>query len=158
MPNFSFFLQPIFGQPHYTNTPNVIPFWNIDHTLYLIPSSLYPFPLPLALNPLHLTTIHFTPYPFTWLRLYRHPSSSSLMLHQLHNKKWIQFRVDLENKMIRHQSKSCDFYGLYLIKMKHSRESVLRVLMPMISWIELLKPWTGSAAVGILNLHLRDLD
>ena len=37
--------------------PNVIPFWNIDLTLYPITSSLYPFPLPLALNLLQLTPI-----------------------------------------------------------------------------------------------------
>ena len=37
--------------------PNVIPFWNIDLTLYLITSSHYPFPLPLALNLLQLTPI-----------------------------------------------------------------------------------------------------
>ena len=44
-------------------------------TLYVIPSSLSPFPLPLALNPLHLTPIPFTPNHLLRLRLYRHQSS-----------------------------------------------------------------------------------
>ena len=57
-------------QPHNRNTfkdPKVIPFWNLDLTLYLIPSSLYPCPLTLALN---LTQLHLSPYPFYPLPIY----------------------------------------------------------------------------------------
>ena len=71
-------IMQFFLQPHYTNTPNVIPFWNIDLTLYLKSSSLYPFTLPLPLKPLHLNPIPFTPTHLLRLRLYRHQSSLGL--------------------------------------------------------------------------------
>ena len=71
--NFANFFATHFSKPRIWKLPNilstsVIPFWKPLTTPILNPNwnakfSLYPFPLPLALDP--LTPIPFTPYPFT---------------------------------------------------------------------------------------------